>query len=260
MTKALIGYSGFVGGALMRFQNFTHLYRSTNISEIHEKTFDLLICAGARAEKWKANQDPEADKRHIEDLIEHLSQAQAKKAVLISTVDVYAHPDQLNENDDTASESGTPYGRHRSDLEKFFARHFTDHLIVRLPALFGEGLKKNAVYDFLHNNQIEKIDSRAVFQFYDLEWLWDDIQKCFDHGLHLVNFATPPLSVREWVNVAFAHDFNNEIAPSPAFYDFRSRHSTLWNREDGYLYDRSAVLQALCRFVQNELARQETGA
>ena len=100
MKSALIGYTGFVGSTLTRSFDFDALYRSTNIANIEGEKFDLLICAGAPAKKWYANQHPEEDGASINNLIEHLSKVEAKYFVLISTVDVFRNPigvDELNE-------------------------------------------------------------------------------------------------------------------------------------------------------------------
>lgn len=73
IENALIGYSGFVGSSLTRQQEFRYFYRSTNISEIRKKSFQTVVCAGVSALKWKANKNPEEDKRSIGALIGNLS-------------------------------------------------------------------------------------------------------------------------------------------------------------------------------------------
>src|SRR6185312_10192324 len=159
MRAALIGYTGFVGGNLLRDYPFAGRYRSTNIERIAGNHYDLIVCAGAPAAKWKANQDPQADRACLGRLMAALELVKTQRFVLISTVDVYG---QVNGVDENCPPSGaTAYGRHRLELEQFVRQRFQS-LIVRLPALFGPGLKKNAIYDLLYNNQIEKIDSRAV--------------------------------------------------------------------------------------------------
>jgi len=73
MTNCLIGFSGFVGSTLLKQAPFKFLYRSTNIGEIESKSFDTVVCAGAPAQKWIANREPEADRGKIEGLIAVIS-------------------------------------------------------------------------------------------------------------------------------------------------------------------------------------------
>ena len=55
MSSALIGHTGFVGGNLRVARPFDVLVNSANVEELRGKSFDLVVCAGVRAEKWKAN-------------------------------------------------------------------------------------------------------------------------------------------------------------------------------------------------------------
>ena len=89
MSNALVGFSGFVGSTLLKQATFESLYRSTNIGEIAGQQFDTVVCAGAPAQKWIANREPEADRQKIEGLIAHLKAMTCKTFVLISTVDVF---------------------------------------------------------------------------------------------------------------------------------------------------------------------------
>jgi hypothetical protein len=43
MTKAIVGYSGFVGSNLLQFYEFDFLYNSKNFTETKNKTFDTLF-------------------------------------------------------------------------------------------------------------------------------------------------------------------------------------------------------------------------
>lgn len=104
MAAALIGYTGFVGSNLAVQHAFEKQYNSQNIDEIYGKEFDTLVCAGARAEKWRINQEPEKDLAEINGLIDHLRTVKANKLVLISTIDVYKNPVGVNE--DTPIDTG----------------------------------------------------------------------------------------------------------------------------------------------------------
>ncbi len=248
MKSALIGHTGFVGSNLARQSSFTHLYNSRNSADMEGERFDLLICAGAKAEKWKANQDPGGDNAHIQSLIQSLSKVKASDAVLISTVDVFPKPVFVDESTEINPAEQHAYGKHRYELEVFFRSHFPLGLIVRLPALFGEGLKKNAIYDLLHDNQVDRIHPQARFQFYNLENLWSDIQIARANGLKLVHFAVEPDSMRTLAEEGLGMKMGGLPTSEPALYDFRSRFCALWNHTDGYLYSHEQTISALREF------------
>jgi hypothetical protein len=148
--NGLIGYTGFVGGNLDKQTDFDKKYNSSNISEIEGEEFDLLVCAGIRAQKWFANKNPKKDLEDIKDLLKHLENVEADNFVLISTIDVYDKPIDINENYTIKKDKLEPYGKNRYYAEQWIKNNFDDSLIIRLPALFGNGLKKNFIYDLIH--------------------------------------------------------------------------------------------------------------
>lgn len=115
----LIGFSGYVGSTLLKQSYFDYLYRSTNIGEIEGKSFDTVVCAGAPAQKWIANREPEADKQKIEALIAHLRLMTCETFVLISTVDVFKNPLGVDEDTYIDEEGLHAYGMNRRLLETF---------------------------------------------------------------------------------------------------------------------------------------------
>lgn len=259
MRTALVGWSGLVGGNLLSQANFDHRFRSTDISELPNHSYDLLVCAGAPAEKWKANQDPEGDLARLAPLFEALRRVQAKKVVLISTIDVFAKPVDVNEESPTLSDTASVYGKHRAMLEHLVRDRF-DATILRLPGLFGPGLKKNVIFDLLHNNQVEKIHPGGVFQYYPLTRLWGDIEICLRQNLPLVHAATQPV---ETARIA-REIFGVELAPkegAPARYDFHSHHATRFGGQSGshYWMRDSEVLASMRRFVDLERHQIRTG-
>lgn len=252
MPAALIGHTGFVGSHLARQVTFNEFYNSLNIEDICGKNYDLLVCAGARAVKWLANQQPEEDRRQIQRLISCLQHVQAREVVLVSTIDVFQSSLGADEHSPVRLEGLCPYGRHRYELEEFVSSRF-DSLVVRLPGLFGRGLKKNVIYDFLHDNNLDRVHNASVFQFYDLKWLWSDLSVARQAGLKLVHFATEPLSVREIAQAVFDIPFSNETVAPPAHYDLRSRFASLFGGTNGYQRDKASVLQAMQDFVSQEM-------
>jgi nucleoside-diphosphate-sugar epimerase len=248
VTSALIGHTGFVGGNLRAARPFDVLVNSTNVDELRGRSFELVVCAGVRAEKWKANRDPDGDLAGIERLMNVLHDVRAQRFVLVSTIDVFDDPVSVDEC--APADARHPYGSHRRLLETLCAHRFPT-LIARLPALFGPGLKKNALFDLLHDNQVEKIHPESTYQFYDVRWLWADVEKADGAGIQLVHLVTEPIAMREIVARCFGRGLRAPAAP-PARYDVRSVHAGVWGGKDGYLRPRVAVLAALEAFVQQE--------
>lgn len=253
MPDALIGHTGFVGGNLLRQRSFDALYRSTNIGELAGRSFDTIVCAGAPAEKWKANQDPDRDRANLVPLRNALANARADLLVLLSTIDVFGNPNGVDEDSPVETTGLHAYGLHRYELERFARDHFPRVLVVRLPGLFGPGLKKNVIFDFLHDNQVEKVHSEAVFQFYGLDRLWADVTTAVDAGLDLIHLATEPVRVGDVIAHAFGRDFHNEPAgTTPARYDFQTRHASLYGASGRYIQSRREVLDAIRAFAESE--------
>jgi dTDP-4-dehydrorhamnose reductase len=252
MSNALIGFSGFVGSTLLKQAPFESLYRSTNIGEIEGRSFDTVVCAGAPAQKWIANREPEADREKIEGLIAHLKSMTCKTFVLISTVDVFKNPLGVDEDTSMDEEGLNAYGLHRRLLEKFVESHFSRHLIVRLPGLVGPGLRKNVIFDFLNDNNLSSIDSRGVFQFYPMVNLWHDIQIALDAGLKLLHLTAEPISVADVSTLGFGKPFDQVQANSPAVYDLRTRHAQIFGTSGHYQYNRRETIQAVQAYAQSE--------
>jgi nucleoside-diphosphate-sugar epimerase len=252
MNNALIGFSGFVGTTLLKQAQFQSLYRSTNIADIEGQSFDTVVCAGAPAQKWIANREPEADRLKIEGLISHLKTLKCRRFILISTVDVFKSSVGVDE-DSPVDESGLhAYGLNRRLLEKFVQAHFPEHLIVRLPGLVGPGLRKNVIFDFLNDNNLHAIDSRGVFQFYPMINLWFDIQLAIEAGIKLVHLTAQPVSVATIAKDGFARGFANALDNPVGFYDMQTRYANVFGGEGRYQYSLRETLLAVRAYAQSE--------
>jgi len=260
MTNALIGFSGFVGGTLRRQASFESLFRSTNIKEIDGQSFDTVVCAGAPAQKWIANRDPESDRQKIDKLIAHLKTIRCRMFILISTVDVFKQPIGVEEETPIDESDLHPYGLHRRLLENFVASQFHNHLIVRLPGLVGPGLRKNIIFDFLNHNNLLAIDARGVFQFYPMVNLWYDIQTALAAGLKLVHLTAEPVSVSDISERGFGRHFDHTLAGTPAIYDMRSRHAHIFGGTGPYQYSARETIQAVRTYAQSEPLMLQAGS
>ena len=150
--EVLVGYTGFVGSNLSKQHKFDCVYNSKNIADSFGVSPDLCVYAGIRAEKFTADKFPENDLNHIKDAVDNIKRINPKKLVLVSTVDVIPSRQNTDIYEDTNYETDklTPYGKNRLFLENEIRNLYPETLILRLPALFGTGLKKNLIFDIIN--------------------------------------------------------------------------------------------------------------
>ena len=253
MTSAIFGYTGFVGANLISQFPFDHMFNSANAEASYGQTYDLVVFSAARAEKWRINQDPETDLRHIEALEALVSGVRAKQFVLISTVDVYKSPIGVDESTPIDTDGLHPYGSHRYRLERHVREQHPTALIVRLPGLFGPGLKKNVIFDLLHNNNLDRVHSDGRFQYYNLNHLWADIAVALKYGHDLVNLTSEPIRTSELAQVAFGRTFDNQPDEVEAgSYDMRTIHAEAFGGANYYTRTAKETLAELAEFVRTE--------
>lgn len=149
-ADCLVGHTGFVGGALLRQNHFAANFNSRNISDIAGQSFGTVVCAAAPGSMLEANRSPDRDRAQIDSLIGHLSSIKAERFVLISSIAVLADFAGGDDEATQAFQHTLAYGRHRRLLEAFVEDRFQQSLIVRLPALFGRGLRKNFIFDLMN--------------------------------------------------------------------------------------------------------------
>lgn len=253
VTSALFGYTGFVGGNLAKQFAFDHLFNSVNSTESAGQDYDVVVFSAARAEKWRINQDPESDLRHIEALEALVSGVSAKQFVLISTVDVYKTPIDVYEDSLIDTDGLHAYGSHRYRLEQFVRAQHPTALIVRLPGLFGPGLKKNVIFDLLHDHNLDRVHSEGRFQYYNLDHLWSDIRLALRSELNQVNLTSAPISTGDIARVAFGREFNNCPADvGVGTYDMRTRFAEVFGGSGEYTRSAEQTLAELAAFVRYE--------
>lgn len=185
---ALVGYTGFVGSNIyaMAGGEIDKVYNSRNIEEAYGTNPDLLIYAGLRAEKYLANNAPEKDLALIAQAEENIKRINPKQLVLISTIDVFNIPKNVDENSEIDMENLHPYGYNRYLLEVWVRENYPNALIVRLPGLFGKNIKKNFIYDYLNVIPFRLKESK----YNELLILDSELGKYYksqDNGFYIVN-------------------------------------------------------------------------
>lgn len=146
----LVGYSGFVGSNLALHHKFNYYFNSKNIKEAYGLCPDVLIYAGVTGTKWFANKFPDRDQTIIKSALENIEKIAPKKLILISTIDVYDTLDGVNEDHIPNINKLHSYGKNRYLLEQNLLNKYENIQIFRLPAIYGEHLKKNFIYDLIH--------------------------------------------------------------------------------------------------------------
>ncbi len=149
---ALVGYTGFVGSNILSSagERIDAVYNSKNVEEAYNTKPDLLIYAGLRAEKYLANNAPDKDMEQIKQAENNIRKINPQRLVLISTIDVFKRPVDVDENSEIETEGLHAYGYNRYVLEQCVRDKYPNSLIIRLPGLFGKNIKKNFIYDFMN--------------------------------------------------------------------------------------------------------------
>lgn len=257
MSKSgLIGATGFVGSNLLRQTSFDFCYNRQTIEQIRGEEFDRLVCAAPQAKKWWANQHPEADKHSILELIAHLNTVHTHTFILISSIDVFPVICGVDESYDCHQQNNHPYGQNRLFLEEAVRDRFPSTYVLRLPGLFGKGLKKNVIYDLLTHNQLEKLHPNSQFQWYDLSRLWQDVQAVLAASLPLVVLATEPVRTDAIQQRFFAETAIGAEATDPVSYDIHTQYAQSLGGQGNYLCSTEQVLEQIGTFVMTERGRQ----
>lgn len=256
MKTALIGYTGFVGSTLDKDLSPTHRYRSTNIEEMKGESFDHVICAGVQAMKWWANLHPEEDMAGIQRLLDVLTTVKAERFTLISSIDVYPIPRDVDENSVIEKNGHHAYGLHRLLVEEWIRDRLEKVCVLRLPGLFGPGLKKNVIYDMVHDNNLEKVHPDGVFQYYDTRQLARDMEMAWNHHIDLLNLSSEPIATHEIRDRFFPDKQLGGNGPAPAGYDMRSLHAVCWQKNNeparsGYLYQKEEILTQMSDWLSS---------
>ncbi len=213
--RVLVGSTGFVGGNLMAKGRFTKAYHSTDIAQGFGAQNDLVVYAGVPAAMFLANRDPEADLAVMRAARKNLRRLAPKKLVLVSSICVYADSRGKTEADAPTPEGLAAYGANRLRLENWVREDRPDALIVRLPALYGLGLKKNFLYD-LHTVTPAMLKTEKYAELAEKSELVRTGYTDKGNGFYALNGRAEPAALRAW----FAqNDFN-----ALCFTDSRSRY------------------------------------
>lgn len=212
----LVGSTGFVGGNLLAKHTFAAECHSSDITAQYGTRPDLCVYAGVPAAMFLANADPEADLAVMRAARENIRQIAPKRLVLISSIAVLADSRGVYEDSPAQDIEALPaYGKNRLQLERWVREDFPDALIVRLPALYGAGIRKNFLFD-LHTITPAMLRPDKYSELAAKSPLVKSAYTLADNGFYKLNGTVDPAALRAFFA---ANDFN-----ALAFTDARSRY------------------------------------
>ena len=212
----LVGSTGFVGGNLLAKHTFAAECHSSDITAQYGTRPNLCVYAGVPAAMFLANADPEADLAVMRAARENIRQIAPKRLVLISSIAVLADSRGVYEDSPARDTESLPaYGKNRLQLERWVREDFPDALIVRLPALYGAGIRKNFLFD-LHTITPAMLRPEKYSELAAKSPLVKSAYTLADNGFYKLNGTVDPAALRAFFA---ANDFN-----ALAFTDARSRY------------------------------------
>ena len=252
MRSAVLGFTGLVGSQISDANDDFAKINRENLDELFREEWGSLFISALPAEKWRANKFPDEDKANLDSLKHSLSRVAAQKVVLVSTVDVFGEPANVDENSFPVFSDASPYGQNRLDLELFVEAKFKESWIVRLPALVSKRLKKNLLFDIKHGRETKSVPINAEFQFYPLDRLVDDLRIVCSLSPGIYHLTSRPIEVMK-----LATEFNLEpkmFAPptlrAPK-YDLRTVHASNWGVSGHYQVEAQESLAKIYEYLND---------
>jgi len=92
-------------------------------------------------------------------------------------------------------------------------------------------------------------DSRAVFQFYNLAYLWGHIEFAIKNEIKLLHLAVEPVKTSELYKEIRGEEFHNEITTTPPLYDFKTIHADKMGGSNGYIFNKQQIISEIKEFV-----------
>ena len=251
---AIIGYTGLVGKNLLKQKKVDLLFNSKNIADIVNYEIGILYCCAPSAVKWKINKDPVSDLQNILQICNFLKNTKINKIVLISTIDVYDIKDSMNNEEDLNHNEifDLSYGQNRKFFEKVIKSISSDYHIVRLPGLFGAGIKKNILYDLQNDNMIENISLNTSYQWFNLDKLNNFINLAIEKNIKEINLFSEPVNTLEIVKNIFPSKLKLCTGQSKFKYNLTTKYAhffkTKYNEE--YIENSDNILQQIENYVR----------
>lgn len=95
-------------------------------------------------------------------------------------------------------------------------------------------------------------DSRGVFQFYNLAYLWNHIEVAIKNNIKILNIAVEPVKVSDLYRYIYQKEFKNEISKNILKYDFKTKYAAVFKGNNGYLFSKEFIFEDIKNFVEDQ--------
>tara|TARA_B100000963_G_C22598815_1_gene659221 strand:- start:303 stop:1058 length:756 start_codon:yes stop_codon:yes gene_type:complete len=248
MKNALIGHTGFIGSNLKNDIKNCEYYNSKNIEKIENKTFDKIYCTANDSRIWYVNKNPDKDLKNIQSLLIRLQKVKCNFFILISSIEIYKNNrnKSINEYVKNRLSKKLNYGNNRLYFENEIKKLFINHLIVRLPIVYGKNFKKNIIYDIINNKNLHSINQLDVLQFYPVNYLFKDIELLIQNKINVANLASEPLKAFEITN---KFNITKNLTKIKRNYNMQSIHSNIF-KKNKYRFSKIFILNNIINFIK----------
>ncbi len=176
-TILVLGGQGFVGSAFLREAHARGLDAECvdldSYAAFRGRECDLLVNADGNSKKYLAAESPvEEFDLSVASVLRALHDFRFRNYLHVSTIDVYPdHENPRNNGEDAPIDPGrlSPYGLHKYLAELLVRSYAPRWLIVRLGGVLGPGLKKNPVFDLIHDRPL-RVHEDSRYQYLPVDF------------------------------------------------------------------------------------------
>ena len=168
----ILGGDGFIGSAFTRELSARGIHfvviNRLNYDDLRGTECDIFINANGNSKKYLAEENPALDfELSVNSVLDSLINFKYDRYIFLSSGDVYcdqSSPETTREGQLINILLQSRYGFHKYIAEQLVRKYAINWLIFRMSGFFGRGLKKNAIFDILNNNEIW-LTAKSELQF-----------------------------------------------------------------------------------------------
>ena len=140
--------------------------------------------------------------------------------------------------------------RQNNDISKYYKVNENGYYVYQKNTTEKEEKQLRDYFQSVNFTALNFTDSRASYQFYNLEYLWNHIKKAMENNIKVLNIATEPITVSELYKYIKNENFTNEILENVPNYNFKTKYEKLFDGRNGYIISKENVLKDIKKFVE----------